>query len=53
MGQSAGVLRLDGTIIANPPIATHISIAGSALHPVPTTVVAGYATSPVHPSSPA
>ena len=51
-GTSAGVLRLNGTIISNPPVAPSLSTSGGVLHPVPTAVVTGYPTSPVFPDNP-
>jgi hypothetical protein len=63
-GASAGVLRLNGTIISNRPIARTISLESTVLHPRRTTVVLGYPQSlvfpnvpvypagPVHPGSP-
>ena len=51
-GKSFGVLRLNGVIIGNPPIAPAVSFGSTVLHPVLTTVVVGYPQNPIYPVSP-
>jgi len=50
-GQSAGALRLNGTIVENPAIGPTVTVGSTILHPTRTTVVLAYPSSSVFPSN--